>query len=62
LRQFDTGSISAQAVAAVSGYLTAFFDRYLRGGFAEGLCDRSARSHACDSVGSLVSARRGLRW
>ena len=31
-RQFDVGSISAHAaVATVSGYLTAFFDHYLRG-------------------------------
>jgi dienelactone hydrolase len=30
-RQFNTGSINAQtAVTAVTGYLTAFFDRYLR--------------------------------
>ena len=27
--------------------------RVQRGGFAEGLCDRSSRSHACDSVGQL---------
>ena len=46
-RQFDTGSIDAHtAITTVSGYLTAFFDRYLRHTAQPVLSDPSARYRA----------------
>lgn len=45
--RFDAGTIgAATAVATVSGYLTAFFDRYLRGEGAPVLSDPSQAYHA----------------
>lgn len=51
-RQFDVGSTGARvAVTTVSGYLTAFFDRYLRGSPEPALRDPSAIYPALRTLG-----------